>query len=280
MVQFKCPECGKKFSTPATKCPQCGAEINKEGSVTIINLLKDSNRCSNPSIVIEGEQRYLGTLNDENDKLEFACDKETKLYLTCRYVSLAYSQCIVKPGDVVYLTYNNALDLDCLRPIIVHKDYKLPEIDHTNKKKINPVYIGLLGLVLVGLCVWLCVPNSREKETSESYSNEQFVGDYKEKSYPDLERQINKYNTAFAKFNREIDLIGVKARSPQYQGIMAQKLFWDANNALDELNKEGEKVEKLMRKYGLAEQAREHKEKRKDLEREYNEQKRRAKGYR
>ena len=139
MVQLKCPECGKKFSTPTTKCPHCGSQMNKEGKVIVIGLVKNlfdfPNLYRNPSIEIR--QKGFKHVADVkyNEKFELAIDKECELIFKCNYVNLPFATCEVKPGDVVYLTYDKGMN--CLRTIKVHnKEYKFPVVDKTNTRLI------------------------------------------------------------------------------------------------------------------------------------------------
>lgn len=97
--------------------------------------------------------------------------------------------------------------------------------------------------------------------------------------YDDIMQQLQVCENARQNFLYEVDQVSVKASSPQYQGIMAQKLFWEANKAIDIFNDEGEKLERLLRKHGFSEEASKLKEDREYLNRVYREEKRNAQGY-
>lgn len=157
MVQLKCPECGKKFSTPTAKCPHCGSQINKDGKVMVISLVKNlfdfPDFYRNPTIEIRQKGfKHVAEVNYK-EKFELAIDKECELIFKCNYVNLPFATCEVKPGDVVYLTYDKGLN--CLRTIKVHnKEYNIPVVDKTNKHKVNIKRIfAILGVcaLFVGL---------------------------------------------------------------------------------------------------------------------------------
>ena len=92
--------------------------------------------------------------------------------------------------------------------------------------------------------------------------------------YEDIMKQNERIDGYRKAFNREIDLINHKASMGQYQGVMRQKLFWDANDAFDRLYYAGEELERLMRKHGFEREAREHERNREDFRREYERVKR------
>lgn len=296
MVQLKCPECGKKFSTPTTKCPHCGSQINKEGKVIVIGLVKNlfdfPNLYRNPSIEIR--QKGFKHVADVkyNEKFELAIDKECELIFKCNYVNLPFATCEVKPGDVVYLTYDKGMN--CLRTIKVHnKEYKFPVVDKTNKHKVN---IKLL-LAIFGVFILLAVytttlqmlesyllekhRQAKMQETPTLYENKNLpsmetVNLSQADEYDDLREQLEICARAKQRFLDEVDLIPVKASLPEYQGIMGQTIFRAANKALDEFNEEGEKLERILRQHGFTDEAENHKQDRKNLNNVYYQERRKV----
>ena len=295
MVQLKCPECGKKFSTPTAKCPHCGSQINKDGKVIVISLVKNlfdfPNFYRNPSIEIR--QHGFKHVADVkyNEKFELAIDKECELIFKCNYVNLPFATCEVKPGDVVYLTYDKGMN--CLRTIKVHnKEYKFPVVDKTNKHKVN---IKLL-LAIFGVFILLAVytttlqmlesyllekhRQAKMQETPTLYENKNLpsmetVNLSQADEYDDLREQLEICARAKQRFLDEVDLIPVKASLPEYQGrIKIKEVFWDANKALRELNVEGDKLERLLREYGFEEEARNHERDLENLNKVYNKEQR------
>lgn len=296
MVQLKCPECGKKFSTPTTKCPHCGSQINKEGKVIVISLVKNlfdfPNLYRNPSIEIR--QKGFKHVADVkyNEKFELAIDKECELIFKCNFVSLPFSTCEVKPGDVVYLTYDKGLN--CLRTIKVHhKEYKFPVVDKTNKHKVNiKLLLAILGVFIL-LAVYTTTLQMLEsyllekhrqakmQETPTLYENKNLpsmetVNLSQADEYDDLREQLEICARAKQRFLDEVDLIPVKASLPEYQGIMGQTIFRAANKALDEFNEEGEKLERILRQHGFTDEAENHKQDRKNLNNVYYQERRKV----
>ncbi|MDD6747451.1 MAG: hypothetical protein PUD97_04470 [Paludibacteraceae bacterium] len=291
MVQLKCPECGKKFSTPTTKCPHCGSQINKEGKVIVISLVKNlfdfPNLYRNPSIEIR--QKGFKHVADVkyNEKFELAIDKECELIFKCNFVSLPFSTCEVKPGDVVYLTYDKGLN--CLRTI----KYKFPVVDKTNKHKVNiKLLLAILGVFIL-LAVYTTTLQMLEsyllekhrqakmQETPTLYENKNLpsmetVNLSQADEYDDLREQLEICARAKQRFLDEVDLIPVKASLPEYQGIMGQTIFRAANKALDEFNEEGEKLERILRQHGFTDEAENHKQDRKNLNNVYYQERRKV----
>lgn len=292
MVQLKCPECGKKFSTPTAKCPHCGSQINKDGKVIVISLVKNlfdfPNFYRNPSIEIRQHGfKHVAEVN-YNEKFELAIDKECELIFKCNFVSLPFSTCVVKPGDVVYLVYDKGLN--CLRTIKIHnKEYNFPVIDKTNKHKVNIKHLSAI-LCACALFVGLMFLDSylkdvirskaKQKATPTLYDTRnsasmETVNMPRADEYEDLREQILICERAKQRFLDEVDLIPVKAASPEYQGrIKIKEVFWDANKALRELNVEGDKLERLLRKYGFEEKARNHERDLENLNKVYNKEQR------
>lgn len=280
MVQLKCPECGKKFSTPTAKCPHCGSQINKEGKVIVISLVKNlfdfPNLYRNPSIEIR--QKGFKHVADVkyNEKFELAIDKECELIFKCNYVNLPFATCEVKPGDVVYLTYDKGLN--CLRTIKIHnKEYNIPVVDKTNKHKVN---IKLL-LAIIGVFILLALYRQAKMQEapvlyeSRNLPSIETANLSQADEYDDLREQRVICAGAKQRFLDEVDLIPVKASLPEYQGrIKIKEVFWDANKALRELNVEGDKLERLLRKYGFEEEARNHERDLENLNKVYNKKQR------
>ena len=93
--------------------------------------------------------------------------------------------------------------------------------------------------------------------------------------YDDLREQLVICARAKQRFLDEVNLIPVKASLPEYQGrIKIKEVFWDANKALRELNVEGDKLERLLRKYGFEEEARNHERDLENLNKVYNKEQR------
>lgn len=295
MVQLKCPECGKKFSTPTTKCPHCGSQINKEGKVIVIGLVKNlfdfPNLYRNPSIEIR--QKGFKHVADVkyNEKFELAIDKECELIFKCNYVNLPFATCEVKPGDVVYLTYDKGMN--CLRTIKVHnKEYKFPVVDKTNKHKVNIKLLLAIFGVFILLAVYTTLQmlesyllekhrQAKMQETPTLYENKNLpsmetVNLSQADEYDDLREQLEICARAKQRFLDEVDLIPVKASLPEYQGIMGQTIFRAANKALDEFNEEGEKLERILRQHGFTDEAENHKQDRKNLNNVYYQERRKV----
>ena len=295
MVQLKCPECGKKFSTPTAKCPHCGSQINKEGKVIVISLVKNlfdfPNLYRNPSIEIR--QKGFKHVADVkyNEKFELAIDKECELIFKCNYVNLPFATCEVKPGDVVYLTYDKGLN--CLRTIKIHnKEYNIPVVDKTNKHKVNiKLLLAIIGVFIL-LALYTTALQMLESYLLEKYRQAKMQEApvlYESRNLPSIETanlsQADEYDDlreqrvicarAEQRFLDEVDLIPVKASLPEYQGrIKIKEVFWDANKALRELNVEGDKLERLLRKYGFEEEARNHERDLENLNKVYNKKQR------
>lgn len=293
MVQLKCPECGKKFSTPTAKCPHCGSQINKDGKVMVISLVKNlfdfPDFYRNPTIEIRQKGfKHVGEVN-YNEKFELAIDKECELIFKCNYVNLPFATCEVKPGDVVYLTYDKGLN--CLRTIKIHnKEYNFPVIDKTNKHKVNIKHLSAI-LCACALFVGLMFLDSYLKDVIRSKAKQKATPTlYENKNLPSMETtnlsQADKYDDlreqleicarAKQRFLDEVDLIPVKASLPEYQGIMGQTIFRAANKALDEFNEEGEKLERILRQHGFTDEAENHKQDRKNLNNVYYQERRKV----
>lgn len=296
MVQLKCPECGKKFSTPTAKCPHCGSQINKDGKVMVISLVKNlfdfPYLYRNPSIEIR--QKGFKHVADVkyNEKFELAIDKECELIFKCNFMNLPFATCEVKPGDVVYLTYDKGLN--CLRTIKIHnKEYNIPVVDKTNKHKVN---IKLL-LAIIGVFILLALyttalqmlesyllekhRQAKMQEAPVLYESRNLPSIETETlsqadDYDDIREQIAICDNAKQRFLDEVDLIPVKASLPEYQGIMGQTIFRAANKALDEFNKEGEKLERLLRQHGFTDEAEYLKQDRENLNNVYYQERRKV----
>lgn len=289
MVQLKCPECGKKFSTPTAKCPHCGSQINKDGKVMVISLVKNlfdfPDFYRNPTIEIRQKGfKHVGEVN-YNEKFELAIDKECELIFKCNFVSLPFSTCVVKPGDVVYLVYDKGLN--CINPIVIHKDDHFVS-DTTNKNKINIKPL----LAILGICALVVVlffldsylkdvirSKAKQKATLVLYDTQNSASMEMENlpqadEYEDIREQVEICETAFMNFEREKVIAIHNSKAPQKQGIMAQTLFWDANKAFDIYAEESRKLERLLRSHGFPDEAERIEEQRIIADKTYREVKR------
>ena len=156
------------------------------------------------------------------------------------------------------------------------------------KSSFPAVFIFFIGFIGVLIYVVYNMNQKAEEQTrQEQYQKEQqaqrerqdayLQNESKPKTmadYEDIMKQNKKIDRYREAFYREIDLINYKASMGEYQGVMRQKLFWDANDAFDNLYYAGVELERLMRKHGFEREAREHERKREDFRREYERVKR------
>jgi len=289
MVQLKCPECGKKFSTPTAKCPHCGSQINKDGKVMVISLVKNlfdfPDFYRNPTIEIRQKGfKHVAEVNYK-EKFELAIDKECELIFKCNYVNLPFATCEVKPGDVVYLTYDKGLN--CLQTIKVHnKEYNFPVVDKTNTHTVNiKLLLAILGVFIL-LAVYTTTLQMLESYLLEKHRQAKMqvtptlyeiqdvptieMTDLPQAfEYDDIRQQFEILKNTQDRFLYEVSLIPVKTSLPEYQGIMGQTIFRDANKALDEFNDEDEKLERLLRYHGFTDEAEYLKHDKEDLNKWY-----------
>lgn len=200
---------------------------------------------------------------EKNGKIELDIDKESRIVFKCNQCSCRFSPIVVKPGDWVVLIYDQAMD--CIVPVVTDSEHygqaKMIYRETQKQKMIREVQrpaeiralkrAGIYSLVVIALGIVAAIgvdiynvieQNKRSRSTDFSYvgnntSVEGQSANYEApktiEDYDDILRQIEVCENARQNFLYEVDNVFVKANSPEYQGIMAQKIFWDANNALD-----------------------------------------------
>lgn len=273
MALITCPECGKEISSTVSQCPHCGFEIQSSNKVTILGYTETF--ASSPAVSILKNGVEIGEVR-QNGKIELDINEECELQFKCSFRS---AECVVKPGDWILLSFNRTTGK--LTAICTDKDnyqFAINEAKGSDGKRwLWAVIIGVI-LFVIGYMLSSCV---RPSESSESSYEESYQESPKTLyDYDDIVSQAEICEEAKQRFLQEVDNVFYKASLPEYQGIMAQKIFWDANNALDKFNEEGEKLERLLRKHGFSDEASEHKEARENLNQVYREEKRHAQGYR
>lgn len=272
MALIKCPECGKEISSSVSKCPHCGFDIQSSSKVTILGYTESF--ATSPSVTILQNGVEIGKV-EQNGKLEIDIDQACTLQFKC---SMRSTECNVKPGDWVLLSFNRTTG--SLTAILTDKDnyqFAINEAKGKDSKRWLWAIIIAAILFAIGYMLSACT-SSTDRENSYSEDN-YYEAPKTIEDYDDILRQIEVCENARQNFLYEVDNVFVKANSPEYQGIMAQKIFWDANNALDKFNDEGEKLESLLRKHGFSDEASKHKEDREYMNRVYREEKRKAQGY-
>lgn len=282
---------------------------NQKGTVTIVGYSERFFMNAAPPVHIMKDLLEIGKV-EKNGKIELDIDKESRIVFKCNQCSCRFSPIVVKPGDWVVLIYDQAMD--CIVPVVTDSEHygqaKMIYRETQKQKMIREVQrpaeiralkrAGIYSLVVIALGIVAAIgvdiynvieQNKRSRSTDFSYvgnntSVEGQSANYEApktiEDYDDILRQIEVCENARQNFLYEVDNVFVKANSPEYQGIMAQKIFWDANKALDKFNDEGEKLERLLRKHGFSDKASKHKEDREYMNRVYREEKRRAQGYR
>ncbi len=272
MALITCPECGKEISSSVSKCPHCGFEIQGK-KVTILGYTESF--ATSPSVTILKNGVKIGTV-EQNGKLEIEIDQACTLQFKCNMRS---TECNVKPEDWVLLSFNRTTGR--MTTILTDKNnyqFAINQAKGKDSKRWLWTIIIAAILFVIGYMLSTCTisTNSSSVDSEETYyETPKTIEDY-----DDILKQIERCENAKQNFLYEVDNVFVKANSPEYQGIMAQKIFWDANKALDKFNDEGEKLERLLRKHGFSKEASKHKEDREYLNRVYREEKRKAQGYR
>ena len=152
MIQLQQEESERKVSIPTEK--KSKNEMSKTGKVTVVSLIKYAHGHENPLIVIKNERyQHLGTV-DFKEKLELGIESECKLRFSTHYLEARCTQCMVLPGDVIYLTHNQTID--CLEPIVLHAGEKSEQIDIIKKNIKNyDIFVHIRRWTLVVACL-LC----------------------------------------------------------------------------------------------------------------------------
>ncbi|MBO7459110.1 MAG: zinc-ribbon domain-containing protein [Paludibacteraceae bacterium] len=273
MALITCPECGKEISSSVSKCPHCGFEIQSSNKVTVLGYTETFAASPAVSILKDGVQ--IGEVK-QSGKVELDINKECELQFKCNFRS---TECVVKPGDWILLSFNRTTGkLTAIRTDKDNYQFAINEAKSSDGKRwLWAIIIGVI-LFVIGFLLSSCVKSSESSESTyeESYYESPKTLD----DYNDIVCQAEICEKAKQRFLQEVDNVFYKASMPEYQGVMAQKIFWEANYALDDFNKEGEKLERLLRKHGFSDEAMAHKEARENLNQVYREEKRHAQGYR
>lgn len=111
-----------------------------------------------------------------------------------------------------------------------------------------------------------CGEKSSSNQSSNASSSNKGISD---SQYRKLEKAAQEFEDACDLYNRELNKIADKATSPAYSGVMAQSLFWDCNDAFDQVRKKGARFARVLRDCGQSDRARELEQRLKSDERKY-----------
>ena len=257
MDSQSCPQCGHQLSPNHKFCPECGCNLSSMQNYDIV--------CPDCGKPIEKEEEPCPN-----------CGCPSNLYIKTPKKNIAKESVLSCPdcGETFQADSVPSICPECGCPSSRFKEvYQQNEsVQKSDRSKIDiTIFIVIVIGIVIGSRYFQDHGTSRQIEDSNSYPNIQ-----QQLDYSDIERQAAICEQAKQRFLNEVDNIRRKARSAQYQGVMAQKLFWDAGRALDELKNENEKLQRLLRKHGFDKEARQNKEAIEQLEATYLEEKRRV----